>query len=115
MSDEENYEAYKKRFIEELAQGKKEILNEVRLSKAQIEEVVEDFLPRDHDRDHVEMRRFMDHSPEPKMHGDHHDFTEAVKANIKHMIISIFKGLGGILLIALVIGLYSWVKHQANL
>lgn len=114
MSDNESYETKKKQFLDEMLAAKKEILNEVRLSKSQVEDIVEEMLPRDHERDHAEIRRFLEHSPDPKIHGDHHDFTENIKANIQHMIVSVFKGLGGIILIALLIGLYSWVKNQAG-
>lgn len=114
MNDEE-YQAAKKKLLEELGEAKRDILNEVRLSKSQIEEVVTDYLPKDHDKEHIELRRFLEHSPDPKIHGDHHDFTENVRTNLQHMIVAVFKGLGGIILIAFLIGFYSWVSHQAGI
>lgn len=112
MADE--FEEKKRQLIEELANAKRDILNEVRLSKAQIEEAVFDILPREHEKDHDNFKRFLEHAPDPKVHGDHHDFTENVKANIQHMIVAVFKALGGVILLALFIGLYSWVRHQAG-
>lgn len=98
----------------DLAKSKQEIINEVRLSKTEIEEVVTAILPKDHEKQHIDIQRFLDHAPDPKVHGDHHDFTESVRTKIEHTIVAIFKGLGGIILIALLIGLYTWMKHQAG-
>lgn len=102
-------------FKDDIRKGKADILNEVRISKAEIEEVITDLLPKDHEQSHDDIRKFMEHSPEPKIHGDHHDFTESVRIRLEHLIIAIFKGIGGIILISLVIGLYAWVKHQAGI
>ena len=98
--------------LEDLQDLKFEIIKEIRLTKTEIEAVVEDMLPEKHDEEHDEIRKFLDHSPDYKTHGAHHDFTESVRARLEHMIVAMFKALGGILLGALMIGLYAWVKTQ---
>lgn len=103
-----------KKFREELLKGKTEILNEVKVSKSDVEEALTNILPKNHDQSHEDIRKFMEHSPDPKLHGDHHDFTESVRVRLEHLIVAIFKGLGGVILLALTIGLYTWVKHQAG-
>lgn len=101
-----------KKFREELLAGKANIMSEVRINKTQVEEAVHDLLPKNHEQSHEDIRKFLEHSPDAKIHGDHHDFTESVREKIEQMVLSIFKALGGIILIALLVGLYSWVKHQ---
>lgn len=103
-----------KDFLEELSKAKAEILAEVRMSNTQVEALVSDMLPKHHDEIHEEIRRFIERSPDAKTHGEHHDFTSSVKSKMEYMVISIFKGLGSILLIALLIGLYTWVTHQVG-
>ena len=101
-------------FKEDLAKGKTEALHNVRLTRAEIEEAVLDILPKEHEKSHEDMRKFIEHSPEPKIHGDHHDFTESVRGRLEHLIVAVFKALGGIILMALAIGLYTWVTHQVK-
>ena len=71
-------------FKEDLAKGKTEALHNVRLTRAEIEEAVLDILPKEHEKSHEDMRKFIEHSPEPKIHGDHHDFTESVRGRLEH-------------------------------
>lgn len=103
-----------KQFRRDLIEGKREILSSVKIDSDNVREIVTDMLPKDHAQQHIDFQRFLEHSPDPKEHGDHHDFTESVRSKIEHMIVAIFKALGGIIFIALAIGLYTWVKHQAT-
>jgi len=101
-----------RQFKRDLVDGKAEILNSVKINKADIEAAVHDALPKNHEQSHEEIRKFIEHAPDPKLHGDHHDFTESVRVRLEHLIVAVFKGLGGIILIALLIGLYTWIKKQ---
>ncbi len=104
-----------KQFKKDLIEGKQQILDNVRLDSDNVRSIVQDALPKNHAEQHIEIQRFLEHSPDPKMHGDHHDFTESVRSKLEHMIVAIFKTLGGIIFIALAIGFYTWVKHQASI
>lgn len=112
--EEEKRAEVRRLMLEDIVAMKKEIISEIRLSAEEVEKIVTASLPKEHDKQHEDIRRFMEHSPDPKVHGDHHDFTESVRNKIEHMIVAIFKGLGGVILLALGIGFYTWAKHQAG-
>lgn len=109
----ETIEALRK-FKDEILREKSEVSNEIKLTRDEIEKSIQNQLPIDHDEHHVKIQRFLEHSPDAKLHGEHHGFTESVRVRLEHMIVAIFKGIGGIILISLAIGLYTWVKHQAG-
>jgi hypothetical protein len=100
--------------LDDIMSMKKEIISDIRLSTEEVKKIVTASLPKEHDKQHEDIARFMEHSPDPKLHGDHHDFTESIRSKIEHMIVAIFKGLGGIVLLALAVGFYTWIKNQAG-
>lgn len=89
-----------------------------RTGHAHIEETVKEALtkqlPFDHLVQHDKLREFLTHSPEPKDHGDHHDFTEGVRSSLRTVVSGVLKGVGGIILIALVLGSWVWMQGVAD-
>jgi len=71
-------------------------------------------LPEDHNEQHNKIRTHLAMSPEPKEHGEHHEFTQSLQKHFNSVIEVIVKSIGYVIVAALLLGAGAWVMNVTN-
>jgi len=60
-------------------------------------------------------QRFIEDSPEPKEHFEHHIFIASAKERIDHFLNSFFNNLGRFILLFIMLGFILWISSKLNI
>lgn len=73
-----------------------------------------DKMPFDHLAQHDLLRTHLAMSPDPKIHGDHHDFTDTLQKHMATIVSTFIKGIGVVLTAIFLLGIGVWVMERSS-